>query len=265
MSSTKYVNADIKSDGYAVITIQREPVNSMNMDVWIQLLSTLDELESNPKVRGIIFHSGLSRPIFTAGNDLFELYAPKTSKERYTQFWKVSNQFLARLYRSKLVTISAIRGACPAGGCCLSMCCDYRVMSEDGYIGLNEVALGISVPSIWIKLMSSIIGQGKADKILQFAVLLNTKQAKEIGLIDEVVKDQEKVLSKSEEIMKQLLQTPDAGRQITKGCLREEFASIWGDDERLNKEAAQGFELISRPSTIKALDGVFARLQKSKI
>ncbi|ORX84061.1 ClpP/crotonase [Basidiobolus meristosporus CBS 931.73] len=262
---SQYVTADIKSDGYAVITIKREPVNSMNMDVWVQLLSALDELENNPKVRGVIFQSGISRPIFTAGNDLLELYAPKTSKERYTKFWKISNQFLARLYRSKLITISAIKGACPAGGCCLSMCCDYRVMSEDGYIGLNEVALGISVPNIWIKLMSSIIGQGKADKILQFAVLLDTKQAKEIGLIDEIVKEHDQVLPTAEGIMKQLLKTPDAGRQVTKGFLRNEFADVWGNEERLTKEAEGGFELLSLPRTVKALDGVFARLRKPKM
>jgi len=41
--------------------------------------------------------------------------------------------------------VAAIRGACPAGGCCLSLCCDFRIMTDFGHIGLNEVALGISV------------------------------------------------------------------------------------------------------------------------
>ncbi len=49
---------------------------------------------------------------------------------RYTDFWVTSNVFLARLYRSPLVTLAAIKGACPAGGCCLSLCCDMRIMTE---------------------------------------------------------------------------------------------------------------------------------------
>jgi hypothetical protein len=49
----------------------------------------------------------------------------------------------SRLYLSRLATIAAIRGACPAGGCMMSMCCDHRVMSSVGSIGLNEVQLGI--------------------------------------------------------------------------------------------------------------------------
>lgn len=47
-----------------------------------------------------------------------------------------------------LSIVSAIRGACPAGGCILSLNCDYRVMTNNvqgAHIGLNEVALGIAV------------------------------------------------------------------------------------------------------------------------
>ncbi len=36
-------------------------------------------------MRGVIFCSGLRRDVFTAGNDINELYAPLTSKERYRQ------------------------------------------------------------------------------------------------------------------------------------------------------------------------------------
>lgn len=131
-------------------------------------------------VRGVIFASGLKRDVFTAGNDIKELYAPQTSKERcvtvrhlleivvlaaksavpvcewdfpsaymelaatetqsrfclsrYREFWVTSNVFLARLYRSPLVTMAAIKGACPAGGCCLSLCCDVRIMTEQACI-----------------------------------------------------------------------------------------------------------------------------------
>ena len=36
-----------------------------------------------PQVRGVVFCSGLKRDVFTAGNDINELYAPLTSLERY--------------------------------------------------------------------------------------------------------------------------------------------------------------------------------------
>jgi 3,2-trans-enoyl-CoA isomerase len=68
---------------FAVVTLCREPVNTMNLAMWQHLAATLDELEADPKVRGVIFQSGLQRDVFTAGNDMMELYAPNTTQERY--------------------------------------------------------------------------------------------------------------------------------------------------------------------------------------
>src|SRR5271155_1315193 len=175
------------NDSLAIVSLHREPVNSMNTALWTALLTTLDELESNPKVRGVVFKSTLKRNVFTAGNDLTELYAPNTSLSQYTHFWVISNMFLARLYTSPLLTIAAVKGACPAGGCCLAMCCDFRIVTRDASMGLNEVAIGISVPAYWIKLMTSIIGQGKADKMCQYARMIGADEALKVGFVDYVV------------------------------------------------------------------------------
>ena len=233
----QYVHIDMWPGGIAVVLLRREPVNLMDLTMWQQLMSALDQLEADKvhpalhtpgcsheglcrvccaspghalrppstcterrhclqTVRGVVFASGLQREVFTAGNDIRELYAPQTSIARhvhsfffacapvggwshlhqqlvllgttltspvtlslelayvvckirrsregrrrttelrglwfgrYTDFWVTSNVFLARLYRSPLVTVAAIKGACPAGGCCLSLCCDLRVMTE---------------------------------------------------------------------------------------------------------------------------------------
>lgn len=52
------------------------------------------------QVRGIIFSSGLRRDVFTAGNDINELYAPLTSKERYRRV--VTGPGRARAWGMKL-------------------------------------------------------------------------------------------------------------------------------------------------------------------
>lgn len=87
-----------------------------------------------------------------------ELHAPSTSRQRHADFWITQTTFLARLRRSPLLTLAAIRGACPAGGCCMALCCDVRLMTQVGHIGLNEVALGIPVPDYWAQNMVRLIG-----------------------------------------------------------------------------------------------------------
>lgn len=53
---------------YAIIALKREPVNSLNTEFWKQLASAFTELERTAEVRGVIFTSGLTRPVFTAGS-----------------------------------------------------------------------------------------------------------------------------------------------------------------------------------------------------
>ena len=51
----------------AVLALVHEPVNSLNTEVWAQLKAAFDALEADSKVRGVIFTSGLTRNVFTAG------------------------------------------------------------------------------------------------------------------------------------------------------------------------------------------------------
>jgi Delta3-Delta2-enoyl-CoA isomerase len=254
----------VLDDTLAIVSLHREPVNSMNTALWTQLLQTLDSLESNPHVRGVIFTSTLKRNVFTAGNDLSELYAPSTSLAQYSNFWVTSNMFLARLYTSPLVTIAAVKGACPAGGCCLAMCCDFRIVTKDATMGLNEVAIGISVPGNWIKLMISIIGQGKADKLTQYARTVGAEEALKIGLVDRVVEKAEDLELEATKLATEIFKLPDAGRGVTKGLLRNDLGDAWGDKTTLENEAHRTWGSLTNEDTIKALKAVMTRLSKPK-
>ncbi len=68
----------------------------------------------------------------------------------------------------------------------LALCCDARLMTDDGRIGLNEVALGIPVPLYWGRLMATLVGAGRADALLQTAALVPAQQALALGLVDAV-------------------------------------------------------------------------------
>ena len=252
------------NDALAIVSLHREPVNSMNTAVWTSLLSTLDALESNPKVRGVVFTSTLKRNVFTAGNDLSELYAPSTSLSQFSNFWVTSNTFLARLYVSPLFTVATVKGASPAGGCCMAMCCDYRLVTKDASMGLNEVAIGISVPPHWIALMCSLVGQGRADKLTQYAKSVNAAEALKIGLVDEVVDAPADLEGRALALAKEVFKLPDLGRGLTKSALRKSLGQAWGDKTELENEAHKMWEFLTREQTIKALKAVMARLSKPK-
>jgi 3,2-trans-enoyl-CoA isomerase len=144
------------------------------------------------------------------------------------------------------------------------MCCDFRIVTKDATMGLNEVAIGISVPPHWIALMCSIIGQGKADKLTQYARTVNAQEALKIGLVDEIVDSAADLEGKAVILTTEILKLPDAGRGLTKSALRGSLGQAWGDKTGLENEAHTMWEFLTREQTIKALKGVMARLSKPK-
>jgi len=251
-----------ESPPLAVVSIRREPVNAMNAALWEQLQSALDALEANKKIRGVVFASGLDKDIFTAGNDLRELYGPLISEESYARFWGAQNTFLARLYRSPLATAAAIKGACPAGGCILGLVCDFRVQTEEGRIGLNEVALGIPVPAYWAKVFCSLTGAGKGEKLLALGLQVKPREALAVGLIDQVVARKEELMPAAKAALSKLLKAPDVGRVLTKQSLRSELSQSWEAD--WEREVPGIVAMLKHPQAVAMMERAMSRGKKPK-
>eukprot|EP00931_Biecheleriopsis_adriatica_P054781 TRINITY_DN32271_c0_g1_i1.p1 TRINITY_DN32271_c0_g1~~TRINITY_DN32271_c0_g1_i1.p1 ORF type:complete len:265 (+),score=69.08 TRINITY_DN32271_c0_g1_i1:67-861(+) len=245
-------------DGIAVISLAKEPVNTMNLEFWQQLLATFQSAEADAEVRGVVFQSKLKRNVFTAGLDIKELHVPSTSEARMKEMWGTLTKVLTSIYNSRLVTIAAINGACPAGGCGLALCCDHRIITTAGSMGLNEVALGIAVPPYWCELMSKTIGQKATEEMLLSAAMPSSPKLLELGMVDALVEKPEELLPKALEKLKGWLKSPPRGIVGTKRYLREEFAQRWlaGADW----EAQEVWNCCSDPQCIASLDKVIARL-----
>lgn len=240
------INVEKKPEGYAVVTMAKEPVNSMDLDFWKQLLAAVEECEKDSKVRGLILASGLKRPLFTAGLDIRELHKPSTSKERFFELWDNLSKVMLKLYGSEMVTMAAIPGACPAGGCGLSLTTDYRVITQNGSMGLNEVALGVGVPKYWAKLLAATTGQTKGHYILQQGMMPKADELLKIDMVDAVVEnDKQKLMDHVEAEMKKWLKNPDAGRVATKMALRGDLLEQW--KKGVNEEAVALWGFVADP------------------
>jgi len=260
---------------YTIVSIHAEPANVLTLDLWRALAAALRTVEADPGQQAIAFVSTLQRPIFSAGNDIQELYAPNTTADRYRDFWVTSNTFLVDLYTSRLLTVAGIRGACPAGGCALSMCCDVRVMTSKGYIGLNEVALGIHVPKFWGELMRRTMSKASGaavDRVLLDATLMPSQRAFEMGLVDELVGDRDGNGGDSDALWRRVEEVLARGtsgksrrvmaaRHTTKLVGREEFVARWR--AYLEQEAVLGWESLRDEGTVRQLKSVLDGLKKT--
>lgn len=149
----------------------------------------------------------------------------------------VADYFCA-LYNHPKVTVAAITGASPAGGCWTALQCDYRVMVDapGAVIGLNETQLGIIAPFWFAEPMVSAVGTRQAEMLLQLGKLLPAKEALAIGMVDELAASPAEVDAAAIAQAKKWIAIPEQGRRTTKAYFRAALVNRVAG----NKEAAIG-------------------------
>ncbi|XP_072549004.1 enoyl-CoA delta isomerase 1, mitochondrial-like [Salminus brasiliensis] len=248
------------STGVAVMTFQSPPVNSMSLDFMTEFVINLDKLELDKSCRGVILTSALPN-VFSAGLDIMDMYG--RSPEHCEEFWKVLQDLWLKLYGSSKITIAAINGASPAGGCLMSLSCDYRIMADNPKykIGVNEAQLGIVAP-FWLKdCMVNTVGHRVAELSVQYGVTYSPQDALKIGLVDQVVQE-DKILGTATETMTKWFAIPDHARQISKTLIRKPTM----DRLLANREAdAKNFaSFVTKDSIQKSLGTYLAKLKEKK-
>lgn len=229
MSSSGPLTAiEIDNERIATVTMQRPPVNSLNLDLLQELSKTLDEVAKN-KCKGMILTSS-SPTVFSAGLDIMEMYKP--DMKRVENFWTTLQEVWIKLFGSNFITAAAINGHAPAGGCLLSMSCEYRVMVNGKYtIGLNETALGIVAPKWFMNTMTNTISQRDAEFALTTARMFSVDEALKVGLIDETATDKADSVEKCKKFIKKFDRIPPLARAITKQKIRES-SLVWMQKNR---------------------------------
>ncbi|XP_076264623.1 enoyl-CoA delta isomerase 1, mitochondrial-like [Rhynchophorus ferrugineus] len=201
--------------GIATVTLQRAPVNSLNLEILADFKQSLKELEKN-KCRGAILTSAFKT--FSAGLDINEMYKPEI--DRAKKWWTTLQDVYELLYGSSYPTVAFINGAAPAGGCLLSMCCEYRVMVPNSIIGLNETQLGIVAPAWFANTMENIIGKRQTELALTTGRLFSTEEAFKIGLIDEIVQGKEDGINRANAFFSKFSKISPFARNLSKQIVR---------------------------------------------
>nr|XP_033499779.1 enoyl-CoA delta isomerase 1, mitochondrial [Epinephelus lanceolatus] len=259
-STSQKIKVDFdQSTGVAVMRFQSPPVNSLSLDFLTELCISVEKLEMDKSCRGVIITSNQPK-VFSAGLDILEMYGK--SPEHYREFWRAVQEMWLKLYGSNMVTIAAINGSSPAGGCLMSMTCDYRIMADNPRytIGLNETLLGIVAPPWFKDTMSNTVGHRQTEMALELGLLYNPSEALKIGLVDQLVPE-DQVLTTATQMMSKWLAIPDHARHLTKSMMRKPTI----DKLTSNREAdIQHFvNFISKDSIQKSL-GMYMEMLKKR-
>ncbi|XP_052851790.1 enoyl-CoA delta isomerase 1, mitochondrial [Drosophila gunungcola] len=257
-TGTKLTTVEVNDKtGIATLTMNRPPVNGLNLELLQDLKSSIDEIEGN-KSRGLILTSA-SSTIFSAGLDILEMYKP--DKDRIRAFWTQLQETWLALYGSSVPTAAAINGHSPAGGCLLATSCEYRVMLPKFTIGLNETQLGIVAPKWFMSTFLSVLPQREAERALNQGRMFTTEEALKVGLIDETANSKEEAIEKCTAFIGTFAKVNPLARSLTKQQFRA------ADLQQLENERKDDLEkflfFVNQPAVQKGL-GIYLEGLKKK-
>lgn len=249
------IKVNIK-DKVAVLQLDRGRSNAINAEMVSELSQMIQNIEKDDNIAGVIITG--KEGFFSAGLDLIELFNYNESEIR--AFWIDFLNLVEIMAVFKKPMVAAISGHSPAGGCVLALCSDYRIMSEGKYIiGLNEVPVGIIVPQSIFHLYSFWLGNAKAYRYLLEGKLMNTGEALESGLVDDLVSP-ESILHAADRQIRKYIQMEPTTWQQSKVNLRAELLSKIGVDQ------SEMLEIMLKqwwsPSTRSILKTIIQNLQQ---
>ncbi|NEU29835.1 enoyl-CoA hydratase [bacterium LRH843] len=176
-----------KEEKVATITLNRPPANALSNAVLNELDQIITELEVDPDVHVILLH-GEGR-FFAAGADIKEF----TDVESGTEFVKIARtgqQLFDRMEQFPKPIIAAIHGAALGGGLELAMACHIRLATEEAKLGLPELQLGLIPGFAGSQRLARYVGTAKATEMLLTSDSITGREAKELGLVNQVYTDE---------------------------------------------------------------------------
>ncbi|WP_146347383.1 enoyl-CoA hydratase/isomerase family protein [Falsiphaeobacter marinintestinus] len=187
-------------DGILWITFQRpEARNALTFGMYERLAQLCTEMPTDGTVRAVVI-SGAGGKAFAAGTDMTQFRAfekPQDALDYENQIDAV----LEAVERCPVPTIAAINGACTGGGGSIAAACDIRIASASLKFGFPIArTLGNCLAAGNLARLSELIGAGRVREIIFTARLIEADEALGIGLVSEVLPDEDAMLTRAAEL-----------------------------------------------------------------
>src|SRR6056297_692707 len=180
----KAILSNIKGN-IGILTLNRpEKNNTFNTDLAKELNQGLLAFENNPDVRVIVIKANGRN--FSTGIDLNEFHGKSYSQ--YLKWVDLMEKMSITIFDMRKPVIAEVKGYAVANGIGLVASVDIALASESAKFGATAVNVGLFCIGPAVPL-ARVIGRRKAYELVSTGKIIGAAEAKEIGLVNEVVKE----------------------------------------------------------------------------
>ncbi len=212
-------------DGVAHIVMNRpEKRNAMIAEFWTELPQIIRDIDENAKARVIVLSS--TGPVFCAGIDvgMFQNDIGGAQDKNDPQYGagfylnvKRLQASLSSLETCRIPVLSAVQGGCYGGGVDLITACDMRYGTEDSFITIYEINVGMTADVGTFPRILNHMPEGVVRELAYTGRKMGAAECKDSGLFNEVYADHDALL---EAVMKTAQEIASKPPLAVYGCKR---------------------------------------------
>lgn len=195
-------------DNIVIAVLSNGKTNSVTFETLSQLDLIVKKVNEDESLKGIVltgegrfFSSGFHLPMFLGFKNHGEV----------VDFFLKEEEILINFFACKKPVVSAINGHCAAAGLILSMAADYRIAKYHPKIrlGMSEIKIGLALSIAQNEIMRFGLDTDKKFRdVMYFGEMFGVEKAKEMGMVDEIVNDDDELIRRAKEIVALWIDTP---------------------------------------------------------
>lgn len=177
-----------RADGIATLTMNRpEVLNAVSSTVFAELRQAFDAIAADGEVHVVVLQ-GRGRA-FVAGADIKEM-ADMDRQAAEARSWNGMRVY-DQIRHLPQPVIASVGGYALGAGMLLALACDMRVAAEGAEFGYPEIRLGIFPATGGTILLERLLGSATARYLCLSGVRFPARRAYELGIVNELVADDE--------------------------------------------------------------------------
>lgn len=215
------------------VTFNRpEARNAMTFAMYNELARLCDEMPTDGSIRAMVI-SGSGGKAFAAGTDMTQFRAFEKAQDALDYEAEI-DRVLTAVDQCPVPTVAAIHGACTGGGASIAAACDIRLASETLKFGFPIArTLGNCLNARNLARLSELMGAGRVRELIFTARLMGADDAKAVGLVSEILPDENALLERAEILAEQLADMAPLTLRATKEAMRRNRAALAVEDSDL--------------------------------
>ncbi len=183
------VKLEKRGDGVAIAWLANPPMNAISPQVIEDLGKVWEQVKADGEIKAMVVYSSLP-VVYSAGADI-KAFTKMDSPEKGAELIDNGHALLRELGQSRVSTIAAVNAIAYGGGCELAMACDFRVAADSAVFGQPEINLGIIPGFGGTQRLPRLVGEAKAKEMNLTGDAMLAREAREHGLADDLVPDEQ--------------------------------------------------------------------------